>query len=59
MASFPARDADLLTFAQEVATGLAQHPGDFPAPPVTSSVLAVFLNEATAKDVALRALRCG
>lgn len=33
MARFPLREADILALARDIATGLAEHPDVFPAPP--------------------------
>jgi hypothetical protein len=34
MAAFPEREADIARLAHDIASGLATHPDDFPAPPV-------------------------
>ena len=34
MAAFPEREADIARLAHDIASGLAAHPDDFPAPPV-------------------------
>lgn len=57
MASFPARDADVLAFAAEMVYGLAQNPDDFPTPPVGSTMLMNHLNDARAKEAVLQAAR--
>jgi hypothetical protein len=45
MATFPIKDADVLALAQEMATGFAHNPTDFPSPPVGYSILGTYYNQ--------------
>ena len=56
MATFPDREADIARLAHDLATGLATHPDDFPAPPVGADEIQQSLAEYnTAREAAIQA----
>ena len=50
MARFPRREADVKALAQNLATGLAENPGTFPAPPVAPAQIETLLAAFTARE---------
>jgi len=56
MATFPRREADIVALARDIATGLAEHPEMFPAPPHSPEEIRAALDDvAAAHDAAVLA----